>query len=564
MGRHKKLTPEQAKVLLAEMQSADPCRRFIHELAASTQKQILASKATYTLVSSSNQGGKTTTAVVDCAAVLRGVHPHKAWFGPISVLIIVPSRAQASGIWGKRLLDASDIRHVVTTPMGKSVDLAQLPLIPSNEIEQITWAYSPQGKYPGYCKLKNGSEFRIFLSGDPNGWKRVQGFPYDAIYRDEAVGNQSLGEELMPRLSAAQTSVQKGLRPWGGTVMWVATATLVNDEFEQFMDRCKKGVAGHQLFWIAPSENPAVSMEVRDSMRSTMSAEAASIRLDGFSGAMDEVVIFRHQLDKARHILQVPYEPKPEDNIWVAWDPGWDHPFGLVFAATTPDAPMQLKIWRAEFGRKMTLDAIANRIATVLDGRMAEAFVFDPAAKKTEHSRGMSLSGQMEQLLTQMGVKSYRGVLFGRNRYEDTLPHMMRYLDPDPEDRTVAPLIVLNPEVTDLEDDLNQSNGCGRVWEQLSKYRKREGATAAARGYNIHKHDDEAVDLLRYLASRSPVWCKRDPNYRRSHHVESAHLVTPGSQIRPAPALPSTPYEMHLAMSRARRPSRGSFTVSDF
>lgn len=564
MGRHKKLTTEQAKILLAEIQASDPGLRFVNDFASKTQREVMQSDALYKLATGGNQSGKTTTAIVDCSLILRGKHPDKPWFGPVSVLIIVPSRAQASGIWSKRLLEASDIRHKITTPSGVEVDLSHMPLIPRNEIEHVTMAYSPQGKYAGYFKLKNGSECRVYLSGDPNGWQRVQGFPYDAIYRDEAVGHNNLGKELTLRLSAAQTSVQNGSRPWGGYMLWVATETLVNDEFQQYKDRCEKLVPGHRKFWIAPSENPAVSMEVRDSMRVTMSAEDASIRLDGFSGAMDEVVIFRHQLDKARHILPVPYEPKPEDNIWIGWDPGWDHPFGLVFAATTPDAPMQLKIWRAEFGRKMTLDAIANRIATVLDGRMAEAFVFDPAAKKTEHSRGMSLSGQMEQLLTQMGVKSYRGVLFGRNRYEDTLPHMMRYLDPDPEDKTVAPLIVLNPEVADLEDDLNQSNGCGRVWEQLSKYRKREGATAAARGYNIHKHDDEAVDLLRYLASRSPVWCKRDPNYRRSHHVESAHLVTPGSQIRPAPALPSTPYEMHLAMSRARRPSRGSFTVSDF
>jgi hypothetical protein len=514
---------------LADIKAKDPVRRFIDEFASGTQRQVLASTATYTLVTTANQGGKTTVAVVDCAAVLRGIHPHKPSFGPISVLIIVPSRAQAAGIWGKRLLDRSDIRQQVTLPSGKLFDLAQVPLIPANEIDKIVWAYSPQGKYPGYCKLKNGSEFRIALSGDSGSWERVQGFTYDAVYRDEAVGNENLGDELLLRLSAAQTAVQKGTRPWGGSIMWVATATLLNDEFEAYKDRCHKGLPGHQLFWINPNENPAVSMEVRESMRGSMSEHAAAVRLDGTAGAVDDVVIFRHQLSRERHVLKESYVPTPQDNIWVGWDPGWDHPFGLLFCAVSPENPLQLRVWRAVNGRKVTLDQIANTIAMTLDGRMAEAFVFDPAAKKTEHSRGESVAYQMEKMLEQMGVRSYRGTLYGRNRYEDTLPLMSRYLDPDPGNKTAEPLIVMNPDEP-WEDQA--TNGCGQVFEQLSKYRKKQTITGASnRGHNIHKHDDEFVDLLRYIASRQPAWAHREPNIRKT----APFLRAAGPKVQAAP-----------------------------
>jgi len=536
--RAAKVAPEQARALLAELKAKDPARRFINEFATETQKGVLSCTATYTLVGAGNQSGKTTVAIVDCAAVLRGIHPHKPWFGPLSVLIIVPSRAQAAGIWGKRLLERSDIRQQVTLPSGKAFDLAQVPLIPDNEIDKIVWAYSPQGKYPGYCKLKNGAEFRIALSGDSGSWERVQGFTYDAVYRDEAVGNENLGDELLLRLSAAQTAVQNGTRPWGGSIMWVATATLVNDEFEAYMDRCQKGVPGHQMFWINPKENPAVSMEVRESMRASMSEHAASVRLDGTAGAIDDVVIFRHQLDRTRHVLTEPYVPSPQDNLWIGWDPGWDHPFGLLFCAISPGSPLQIKVWRAVNGRKVTLDQIANVIASTLDGRMAEAFVFDPASKKTEHSRGESVAYQMEKLLDQMGVRSYRGIIYGRNRYEDTLPHMQRYLDPDPGNKDATPLIVLNPDAP-WEDQ--PTNGCGQVYEQLSKYRRRPTTVGAAnRGHNIHKHDDEFVDLLRYIASRQPAWAQREPNVRK----HAPFLRADGPKIRasiPADPLAITP-----------------------
>ena len=519
------LTVEQAQELLDEIRSRCPVRAFFRS-ASETQKKVLARDSMYTVVKSANQGGKTTTAVVDCAAALRGIHPHKPWCGPIKVLIVVPSRTQASGIWGARLLERSDIRAKIQSKAGVTINLAEEPLIPASEIEHISMAHSPQGKYPGVLTLKNGCEARIALSGDLNSWKRFQGMQFDLIYRDEAVGNQNMSDELLPRLVSAQTSVQKGEKPWGGEILWVATSTLINDEFEEFDDRCEKGVPGHRAYWINPNENPAVSMEVRTAMLSSMSEDAGAVRLMGKADAIDEVLIFKHQLSDKRHRIHEPYEPSPSDNIWCVWDPGWDHPYGLVFAAIRENNPQQLIIWKTITERQRTLDHIANQIAITLDGRSVEAFIFDPASKKTEYSRGESVSYQMEKLLENMGVKSHRGILFGRNRYEDTLPTMKRYMDPDPENPTADPLLKI---ATDTEEI---NNGCDKAWSQLLKYR-RKPKMSETRGHNIHRKDDEIVDCIRYLISRKPYWCKRDANVARHAPIARASAIIAPSPLKP-------------------------------
>jgi hypothetical protein len=349
----------------------------------------------------------------------------------------------------------------------------------------------------------------LALSSDPNSWKRIQGLGFDEIYQDEALGNEDLGKELMMRLMAARTARINGQRSWGGGRTWVATETLVNDEFTQYKKNCEEGLPGYKFLWINPNENPAISMEVRESMRSSMSAEDAAIRLDGTSGAVQDVLIYRHQWNRNRHVLPTAEPVGPRDNIWCAWDPGWDHPYGLLFGVINQFHPNQIRIVQCYRERHKTLDHVANQIATYLNGRFLEGMVFDPAALKTEHSRGESLSIQMETMLGKMQVKSIRGVMYGRNRYEDTIPLMQRYLDPDPLDRNKIPLIVI--------DQPNESNGTAYLIDQLVKYRRKLVQKGASlRGHNIHREDDDLADPLRYLVSRQPAWAEREPNNAKS------------------------------------------------
>lgn len=518
----KQLSKKEAQDKLNLIRAKDPVRRFLDELASPTQREILSAQDDYVLVTSANQGGKTTVAIVDCAAVLRGIHPFQPWFGPVDVAVVVPSRAQAASIWGKRLLECSEIQKSVVLPNGEKFDLSQVPLIPKHEIAKIDWAYSPQGKYPGKLKLKNGSEMVVILSGDPNSWKRLQGVKKHKVYRDEAVGSEDLGNEINPRLLVAQTAARRGDIPWGGRVMWVATATLINDEFEKYKENCEKAVPGYKMFWINPNENPAVSMEVRERMRATMSDDAAAIRLDGSSGAIDSVLIFNHLFSKKRHVLPEVYEPKEEDNLWIAWDPGFKHPFGLVGACISPQNPLQIKVVKCWSEKRTTLDHQANIIAEWLDGRVLEGLVYDPAASKSDYQKGKSIFSQLLDLLNQMGVHITRGFLQGRNRYEDTIPLVQRYLSPDPTNYKVDPLIVINPDSPELQ------TGCGELVGQIMRYRFKEGQAGTLAGAAVHRIGDDLIDPMRYLISRMPAWAKREPNVRKYQtFAASAYPLTP-------------------------------------
>lgn len=540
---------EAAKKKLAERKSKDVLRYFLEKQATLTQRAILASSALYTLVTSANQGGKTTVAVADCAAVLRGIHPYKKWFGPVNIVIVVPSRAQAAGIWGDRLLNKSGIACKVTGEDGKEIDLSEQPLIPAHEIEHIDWAHSPQGKYPGIGRLKNGSTFIFVLSGDPNSWKRLQGLPKDWVYRDEAVGSESLGNEILPRLIKAQTSVANGERPWGGGITWVATATLVNTEFQSYKKRCEEGADQHAIFWIDPQENPAVSMDVRKQMAGSMTDEEAQVRMFGTADAIHDILIYKNQWNSDRHVLKEPWDHDPYDNIWLTWDPGWDHPYGLLFLVQQQENPNQLRAVQAFTGRRLTLDHIANQAATWLNGRMLEGMVFDIASKKTEHSRGKNLCDQMQTLLEQMQVKSYRGLIFGRNRYEDTIPLVQRYLDPDQTNPSATPLIVFDPPT--------DSNGIGGVVEQMASYRTKPGATNSARGYNIHKEKDCFPDCVRYIISRQPAFALRARNVSRSYGM-SPGPTGPKRAVRPEemPITEDMDPGMKLHITRLRESTR--------
>lgn len=510
----KSLTPAEARKILEARKAADPCRYFM-EHSTPTQKLILEDNTTYRCVSSSNQGGKTTTAIAECASILRGINPFKPWYGPVHVCIFVPSRAQAAGIWGERLISKSNIRAFVEIG-GKKINLADKPLIPASEIKSIVWAYSPQGKYPGMIELKNGSICRIALSGDKKSWERVQGFTYDAIYRDEAVGNENLGSELFPRLAAAQTAVEKGERPWGGMILWVATETLVNDEFRSFLRHCEDQSPGYKLFRIDPSENPAVSMEVRQRMRSAMSETSgdsmADLRMFGIGSVVDTLKIFP-QFDHRRHITE-DYEPTEQDNLWVGWDPGSKDDFGLMFCAIEPMFPTTVRVIDFIHRPGTTLDYQAQVIYDWLEGRTLEGMIVDPSANKKEYVRGKPIIDIFKEILfDQLKVKTERGVLIGRNRLEDTVPIVQRYLDPNPDDREARPLLLFNQRAKYAAD-------------MIASARVKQGSTKIAFNTIDGKHL-EAFDLVRYILSRTPHWCPRPPNTRAFQSLKASATPKP-------------------------------------
>lgn len=528
----------------AKLRALDPVRVFF-ERASVTQREILTDNTPYRLVTSANQGGKTTAAIVECASILRGINPHKPFYGPVHVCVFVPSRAQASGVWGDRLLKGSNIR--VEIPIGdKIVDLSKIPLIPAHEIDgKPTWAYSPQGKYPGFIKLKNGSTLRIALSGDQKSWQRVQGFPYDMIYRDEAVGNENLGAELFPRLAAAQTAVEQGKRPWGGGILWVATETLVNEEFRAFLDNCENKRQGYKQFHIAPDENPAVSMAVRDRMHTAMSNvsgdQMATLRMYGRGSAVDSLIIYP-QFNYARHVVP-DYEPSELDNLWLCWDPGIKDEFGLMFFAINAAKPTTVRILDFFHQRNQTLDTQAKIVSDYLQGRRLEGIITDPNAKKRDYSRGQSHIDLFTDILyNQLKIVSERGVMLGRNIIADGVAQVRRYLDPDPEDRNVEPLLLINQRAM-------------FVAQQLARARLKSTATELS--YNgIDGKNLEVFDMTRYIASRQPFYAPRQANTKRWIPLVPTALPKVTSRPDPFAIRPDMTADERLHVMRLRESTK--------
>jgi len=490
-----KLTPEQKAAILKKRFATDPLNFYV---PTKTQAACLASLALNRVIEGPNQSGKTNHAVFECGMYARGRHPTRPNFGPVSILVIAPSRNQLAGLWRQRLIVGCQLPGKV----------GAMPIIPKREISRINEVPFSGGRAPGLIELHNGSKIYFMISGDTQSWKRVQGFQFDAIIRDEAVGNSDLGDELPPRLGTARTAAADGSKPGAGWILWSATPTLVNDEFFEYRRRCKENVDGvSQYFAIDPSENPAFSMAVRDQMAKGMSDKAASIRIYGTTSAGDTELIFGKQFSQERHILKVDYEPQPEDNLWVSIDPGGaggsSHPFGMLFAAITSQEPDQLKLvdYFQTDGQTFT-----NNLKIVADwcgGRVLEALVSDPnGINKTDPFLGCSIESLVYQTMEKFGIIARGGILHGSNSHRSTLAQVQEWFDPIPDDPTAIPRIVINPR-------------CKLLITQLQNYRGRpETAYTGANG--VIKRNDEGPDTLRYLVTKNPRYVKRAAQSRQS------------------------------------------------
>lgn len=468
------LTKAQAQALLEKWKAEDPCEQYKPGV---TIAACFASDALYRMLAANNQVGKTTGIQVEATRMLRGKHPFKPWFGPIRILIVVPSRAQAAVVWGQRLLEKSEL-------LG---EVGKFPFLPKREIKKVYHAYSPLGPYPGSIHLKNGSSAYIVLSGDRNSWKRIEGMMFDYIFRDEADGNENLGDELQLRLLKAQDNPS---RPWAGGILWGFTATKINDEAEIYAQRCKDAivtaVGRHEYFFIEANENPAVSMKGREALKSVMTEEAYSIRGVGRGTAADNERIYARYWDDKRHVRSSPYEIGATDNLWITYDPGWKHPCGIACWAISHDKPRLLRLCRFYCYKWGSRADHMNSMAEWLQGRTGTGIVCDPAILKTE-SNGRSYFSLMNEEYPSHGIALHRDLTTGRNRNEDGIPLVIKYLEEN--------LIEVDPF----------GQGCQDFIGQMLTYRyekDKEGNLTAV----IHKKKDEAPDCTKYQVSKLPFW----------------------------------------------------------
>jgi hypothetical protein len=384
---------------------------------------------------------------------------------------------------------------------------------------------------PYQITMKNGNRLLFAWSGQQDVWQRIAGMRLDGAFIDEDAGTDELFDELYPRLLDAASDEKAG---WGGFLVWAATNTSYNPAFEAFEERAAKGIADHAIFRIQPAENPAVSMEAREELRSVMSEEAAKIRLDGSMTAAGTNLLFP-QFDNRRHII-ADYEPEPEDNLWVGWDPGSKDDYGLMCCAIRPAEPMTVIVTDFFHEARTTLDHQAQVVANWLEGRTLEGMIVDPSANKSEYSHGRPVIDLFKDILFgQLKVKTERGVLIGRNRLEDTVPIVRRYLDPDPDNKQAKPMLLFNERAKYAAD-------------MIAKARLKARATKIAFNTIEGKHL-EAFDLIRYILSRTPSFCRRPPNTRTFQTLKA-------TAIPKAPTASSDPFVITPDMSEELKTHR--------
>lgn len=521
-----KMTPETARKILELRRAQDP---LIHYQPTETQAEFHKSMAKRRLLSSVNRGGKSSCACVELAWLLRGCHPYRKIDGPpLTIIQFTVSRQQAATVIGKKLLQQSELK-------GPCQDK---PMLPAWEVADV--GMIKVGMHVPYqITMKNGNRLICAWSGQTDVWQRIAGMRLDFAFIDEDAGTEDLFDELYPRLLDASSDHD---HPNRGGIVWSATNTAYNPAYEAFEERAAKGIADHAIFIIKPGENPAIDAAEREELRAVMSEEAGKIRLDGTMTAAGTNLIFP-QFDHRRH-LTADYEPSEQDNLWVGWDPGSKDDYGLMCCAVSPDNPMTVRVIDFFHEKRTTLDHQAQVLADWLEGRTLEGLIVDPSANKTEYSRGKPVIDLFKEILFgQLKVKTERGVLIGRNRLEDTVPLVRRYLDPDPDNRTVRPLLLFNERAKYAAD-------C------IAKARLKNGAHKIA--FNtIDGKNLESFDLVRYILSRQPHWCHRPPNTRTYQIVKASAIPkAPSPQQDPFAITADMPDDLKLHRMRLRESTR--------
>jgi hypothetical protein len=116
------------------------------------------------------------------------------------------------------------------------------------------------------------------------------------------------------------------------------------------------------------------------------------------------------------------------------------------------------------------------------------------------------------------------GFIAADKRHKEGIDCVREYLDPNPYDRSIDPLIVLNPPTP--------QNQMGQVRAELISYRGKEGTQFTGIG-GVVKKNDEFCDTLRYLARCLPAY---SPALRCGYPNKQSNPV---SSAEPIPIPPS-------------------------
>lgn len=541
-----RMTKEQAQAILAR----DPLRYFT---PTPTQEQFLRRPvdSLYSLIDAPNRGGKSTISCVDLAYTLRGIHPYRPNYTGLTIIQFTPSRLQAANVVGAKLFKKSELM-LPNAPDG----VGNEPMIPAWEIEKLNEPNVAGMKVPYECIMKNGNRLLFSWSGVDGIAKRIAGLKIDGAYIDENSGTQALFDELYPRLLDAQSDTS---RPGLGYFVWATTNVEYNEAYESFHERFERAVSGHKVYSIGKNENPAINIDRREALKEVLSENARRIRMDGDMSAGDLVSIFGKQWHDQRHIHEKPYEIQPDDNLWVGYDPGVDHPMGMIVVAINKTMQQRLNVVKAWNYRGETIEKDANVLAEYLGGRKIAGFVYDTNLKNRDRGGGPSVLQRFKELLGARGISPLGGYYQSKKNHAPGIAIMRHYLDPNPDDRGVPPLLMIDPPTPE--------NGLGVFRSQILKYRGREGTKFTGPG-GVIKRDDDLMDPTRYICilrpSYNPQWaCGMSTNTTsRVAILDANDNLIPTNAMSKKPEPPRFDFHNRVFLARSRdRAARNGWKV---
>lgn len=516
-----KFSPEMAGKVLEEYKRG---LAIYHYKPSATQRRFHESLAYDRLLTAGGRQGKTTAALWDLSTVALGVNPWKPWYGPVVIIVLCISRQNAAAVVQRKLIEACELPGAIGSK----------PLIPHDEID---WDESASAKVPYrtfyHIKLKNGSMIHFGWSGDTHSWEKLQGIKADYVYIDENAGSEKLVIELMKRLLDVQSDPSK--QPWGGCLVWGATGTIVNPTFERFRERCIKGLDDSAAFVIPPGETGAVSKAVHERFAKKLTKDQRKIHIDGTETASSLTYIYGKQWDERRHLLAQDYVIQDDDNIFISYDPGVDHPTGILIGAIRKAAPHQLICAKFFNHRLMSHLYDVECIHSYLKGRKIGLFVYDYRAKE-RHKHAPPLIHEITRDMEAKGYVPVQGYYECDKRHEVGIATVRAYLDPNVFDKTVPPMIVLSP---------SEESGGQLMRSQLVSYRGKEETNFTGAG-GVVKKDDEFPDCLRYLCRLVPSWSASLVCGPQTH-------ISPNPMSEPTRHVGAPPIQMTAEQLRAEK-----------
>lgn len=497
-------TKEQAKALRDRWLL--PLTVYFNQLAGPSHKSYLMSPALFKCISASNRAGKTTAMQADCVGKLLAKHPWKPNFTNRRILVVITRSDQAATVWGDRLLKKC----------GLPGEVGKLPWIDSHYVRKVTWQRSQKhGRYPGKIELINGSEYFMALAGDPDSWLALEGIPFDDIYRDEATGVQNMSTELEVRLLDAQTANARGDKPGAGGIDWGATETKDNEEYRLFKARCQSGIDDHAWFHFDNQDNSAVSQEVRAKAAERLSSEDFQVRVMGVGATTDRVKVVAPYWIPALHETHEPYRIRPDDNLWITFDPGWRDKCGILCSVISRDRPRHIRVVRWHSYKFGGYNNAVQDMKAWLDGRIATRIVCDAQIHASMQHNGRTYYTEFCDLLKTHKVECHADPLWAKPRIEDRLSNMQDCFQNHGDQ--------YDPYRNSIEVDMTGA-GCEAFVGELLNSRwqvDREGNVLKV----MVQKNLESFDCSGYLIHQAPQWMDYGSQQALTDHPDAPQEV---------------------------------------